>query len=76
MVISGVLFETVSGKVSAVALRLAQVKDIVIIGSDGDHKIAAVWRGKHGAVLLRAADQLFKSDPDILGIFPTFVGNE
>lgn len=76
MVISGVLFETASGKVSAVASRLAHVKGIEITGSDGDHKLSAVWRGKHGAGLLRAADQLLKSDPDIIGIFPTFVGKE
>ncbi len=76
MVISGVLFETVAGKVSAVSSRLAQVQGIEIKGTDGDHKIAVVWRGKHGAALLRAADKLLKSDPDILGIFPTFVATE
>ncbi len=76
MVISGVLFETVPGKVNEVAARLVSVDGIKVTGSDGDHKIAAVWRGKHGAALLRAADRLLKSDPDILGIFPTFVGKE
>jgi nitrate reductase NapAB chaperone NapD len=76
MVISGVLFETASGKVKSVAERLAHVKGIEITGSDGDHKLAVVWRGKHGAGLLRAADLLLKSDPDIVGIFPTFVGKE
>lgn len=76
MVISGVLIETVSGKVNEVASRLALVKGIEISGSDGDHKLAIVWRGTHGASLLRAADRLLKSDADILGIFPTFVGKE
>ncbi len=76
MVISGVLFETVSGRVKDVATRLSRVDGIEVTGTDGDHKIAAVWRGKHGVTLLRAADRLLKSDPDILGIFPTFVGKE
>ena len=76
MVISGVLFETVSGRVKEVAVRLAHVKGIEITGTHGDDKVAAVWRGRHGTRLLRAADQLLKSDPDILGIFPTFVGRE
>ncbi len=76
MVISGVLFETVAGKSTAVASRLAKVHGIEVKGTDGDHKVAVVWRGKHGSALLRAADRLLKSDPDILGIFPTFVGTE
>ncbi len=76
MVISGVLFETVAGKVDAVVSRLVKVDGLEITGTDRDHKIAAVWHGKHGAALLRAADRLLKSDPDILGIFPTFVGKE
>jgi hypothetical protein len=76
MVISGVLFETVAGRVEAVASRLRHVKGIEVTGTDGDNKVAALWRGQHGAGLLRAADQLIKSDPDILGVFPTFVGEE
>ncbi len=76
MIISGVLFETVAGKGKAVASRLEKVRGIEVKATDGDHKIAVVWRGKHGAALLRAADHLLKSDPDILGIFPTFVGTE
>jgi nitrate reductase NapAB chaperone NapD len=76
MVISGVLFETVAGRVNAVAARLELVKGIEVSGTEGDNKVAVVWRGQHGASLLRAADQLLKSDPDILGVFPTFVGRE
>ncbi len=76
MVISGVLFETVAGRVHLVASRLAHVKGIEITCTEGDNRIAVVWRGQHGAGLLRAAEQLRKSDPDILGIFPTFVGEE
>jgi hypothetical protein len=76
MVISGVLFETVAGRVHSVASRLANVKGIEITSTEGDNRVAVVWRGLHGAGLLRAADQLLKSDPDILGVFPTFVGTE
>ena len=76
MVISGVLFETVAGRVHAVAARLKHVKGIEISGTEGDNRVAVVWRGQHGASLLRAANQLIKSDPDILGVFPTFVGEE
>jgi hypothetical protein len=37
---------------------------------------STVTRPRRGAGLLRAADKLLKSDPDILGIFSTFVGKE
>jgi len=76
MVISGLLFETVAGRVHSVASRLRHVEGIEVTCTEGDNRVAVVWRGQHGASLLRAADQLLKSDPDILGVFPTFSGEE
>lgn len=76
MIISGVLFETISGRASIIAARLAQIEGIEITGTDGDNHLAAVWRGKDGFTLEEKATELLKSDAEILGIFPTFVGTD
>ena len=76
MVISGVVFETVAGRASAVAARLANIDGLEIAGSDGDSRFAAVWRAQDGTALQRAAEQLLNAEADILGIYPTFVGND
>jgi nitrate reductase NapAB chaperone NapD len=76
MIISGVLFETVPGRASAVAIRLAHIDGLEITGTDGDSKLAAVWRGKDGRELEQQAANLLKSESEILGIYPTFVGKQ
>ena len=76
MIISGVLFETVPGRVTAVATRLARIEGLEITGSDGHSRLAAVWCGADGRQLKREAEQLIKSENDILGIYPTFVGKD
>jgi nitrate reductase NapAB chaperone NapD len=75
MVISGVVFETLPGRVNAVAMRLAQLEGLEITGSDGHSRISAVWRGSNGRALEMQAERLLKSETDIVGIYPTFVGN-
>ncbi|MGI9101197.1 MAG: hypothetical protein ACR2IF_02020 [Terriglobales bacterium] len=76
MVISGVVVETIMGRASAVAARLALVNGIRVAGSDGDHTLALVWRARCAEALQRASEQLLHSDADIVGIYPTFVGRE
>ncbi len=76
MVISGVLFETIPGRASAVAMRISQLEGLEITGTDGHDHLSAIWRGKDGETLEREAERLLKSESDILGIFPTFVGKE
>jgi nitrate reductase NapAB chaperone NapD len=76
MVISGVLIETLPGRVSAVAERLARVDGLEIAGDDGNSRLAAVWRAEDGSQLEREAERLLQAESDILGIYPTFVGKE
>jgi hypothetical protein len=76
MIISGVLFETVRGRAGTVAMRLARIDGLELVGTDGDNHLSAVWRGPDGWKLEREAEQLINSDNDILGIYPTFVGND
>ncbi len=76
MIISGVLFETVPGRVKSVAMRLAQIDGLEITGTDGNNHLSAVWRGNNGHALEQQAEGLLKTETEILGIYPTFVGND
>ncbi|MFB3916214.1 MAG: chaperone NapD [Terriglobales bacterium] len=76
VIISGVLFETVPGRANSVAARLAQIENLEITGTDGNHRLVAIWRGKDGSTLEQQAEKLLQSESEILGIYPTFVGKE
>ena len=76
MIVSGVLFETIPGRAGAVAMRLAQIEGLEITGSNGRERLAAVWRGPDGHTLEKQAEQLLKTESDILGIYPTFIGQD
>jgi hypothetical protein len=75
-VVAGVVIETLPGAQARVASRLAGEPGIELAGGDGDRRIAAVWTGADGAELERLSDRLLAADPEVLGIFPTFVGED
>ena len=76
MMISGVIVETVSGRVGAVASRLVQVDGIEINGTDGVQTLSTIWKSRDGRTMERMASTLLKADQEILGIYPTFIGKE
>ena len=58
------------------AARLVSEPGLELTGSDGDRRIAAVWTGPSGRALEEMGERLLARDPDVLGIFPTFVGTD
>ncbi|HYG67401.1 MAG TPA: hypothetical protein VD838_07065 [Anaeromyxobacteraceae bacterium] len=76
MIVAGVVIETMPGEAARVAASLGAVDGLELQGSDGDRRLAGVWTGADGAALQRAAERLLASDPGILGVFPTFVGDD
>lgn len=72
----GLMIETVPGRGSAVAERLAARAGIEIVGGDGDRKVAAVWSSPGSEQLLAEAEELLRDDAEILGLFPTFIGKD
>jgi hypothetical protein len=75
-VVAGVVVETVPGAQVRVAARLAREPGIELAGGDGERRIAAVWVGADGAGLERLSERILSQDPEVLGIFPTFVGTD
>ncbi len=76
MVIAGVVIETAPGRAAEVAARLDGVSGLSVQGHDDAHRVAAVWSAPAGAQLEALSELLCRSDPDVRGVFPTFVGDE
>jgi hypothetical protein len=74
--VAGVLLVTRPGAAPRVAARLAGTRGLSFAGGDGDARIAAVWEGEDGAALEALAERLLESDPELLGVYPTFVGDD
>ena len=74
--VAGVLLVTRPGAAPRVAARLARMPGLSLAGGDGDARVAAVWEGADGAALEALAERLLSEDPDLLGVYPTFVGAE
>lgn len=76
MLIAGVVIETRPGRAADVAARLPGASGLEIHGHDGDRRVAAVWSAPEGQQLETLSELLSASDPDVLGVFPTFVGDD
>ncbi len=75
-VVVGAVVETRSGRAPSVACRLENIPDLNVVGGDGDRRLAIVWCSSSAKGLERDMEQLVKGDEEILGIFPTFMGQD
>jgi hypothetical protein len=73
MIVAGVVIETAPGAAPRVAARLLGERTLELRGGDGDRRLAAVFIGADGAALEALARRLVRSDPEVLGVFPTYV---
>jgi hypothetical protein len=74
VIVAGVVIETASGASPRVAARLLREREIALHGGDGARLIAAVFTGADGEALEAFADRLVREDAEVLGVFPTYVG--
>ena len=72
--VAGVLLLTAPGAGPRVAARLAAEPGLTLAGGDGDRRVAAVLEGADGGALEALSERLLAEDPEVLGVFPTFVG--
>lgn len=75
MIVAGVVIETVEGAAPRVAARLLALPGLELQGGDGDRRLAAVFTGRDGAALEALAERLLQEDPEVLGVFPTYVAD-
>jgi nitrate reductase NapAB chaperone NapD len=76
MVVAGLVIETLPERAASVAARLYLHRGLKIQGDDGDRRLAAVWTGADGEEMERVAEEIIATDEDVLGIYPTFVGQD
>lgn len=76
MIVAGVVIETCEGAASRVAARLAGRPGLTLQAGDGSRRLAAVWVGPDGQSLERMGEVLLQDDQEVLGVFPTFVGDD
>ncbi len=76
MIVAGVVIETLPGRAAEVAVRIAASEGLRIAGGDGDRHLAAVLSAGEGRTLESWAEELLRSDEDVVGVFPTFVGED
>ncbi len=74
--VAGLVFVTAPGAAVRVAARLVGEPGLTLSGGDGDSRVAAVWEAADGAALESLSERLLAKDPEVLGVFPTFVGND
>jgi nitrate reductase NapAB chaperone NapD len=76
MVIAGVVIHTQPGTAPQVALRLQGLPGLTIHAGDGSSRLAAVWSADSATALETMAEDLVSGADDIVGVFPTFIGED
>jgi hypothetical protein len=75
VIVAGVVIETLPGAAPRVAARLLHQAGLELQGGDGDCRLAAVFTGE-GCALEALAERLVHADPEVVGVFPTYVASE
>jgi hypothetical protein len=76
VIVAGVVIETLPGRAAEVAVRLAGAEGLRVAGGDGESHVAVVLSAGEGKSLESWAEELLRSDEDVVGVFPTFVGDD
>jgi hypothetical protein len=71
--VAGVVFKTKSGRARDVALRMAKLDGLEIIGIDADSQVTAIWKQWSFAFLEQSVNCVL-ADDDIEHLVPVFFG--
>ncbi len=74
--VAGAVVETLPGQAPAVAARLAGEPGLSLAGGDGRRLIAVVCEAADGEALEALSQRLLAEHPEVLGVYPTFVGDD
>jgi hypothetical protein len=68
--------ETLPGRARAVAEDMGHIKGMAGLAASGDHRVVATWSLPDSDNLEGLREVLQALNPDILEVYPTFVGDE
>ena len=74
MIVAGLVVETRADTAEQVAARLGAFPGVEVHGSN-PHGVAITWSGEDKESLDRVSEQIVTGDADIVGIYPTYLGD-
>jgi nitrate reductase NapAB chaperone NapD len=74
MIVTGIIIQTLPGRQVEVVARLHGAPGLQMRGGNGDDRIAAVWSAETAQELEEIIESLVDLDEDVIGVYPTFVG--
>ncbi len=76
MLVASIVVETLPGRASTVAGRMAQLAGMGSPAAEGDHRVVAIWKVPDSDTLEGLSEVLQAMNPEIVLVYPTVVGRE
>ena len=76
MLVASIVVETLPGRASTVADRMAHLTGMGSSAAEGDHRVVAIWKVPDSDTLEGLSEVLQAMNPEIVLVCPTVVGRE
>ncbi|HEY6546356.1 MAG TPA: hypothetical protein VI589_00560 [Vicinamibacteria bacterium] len=76
MRLAKIVVETLPGRARAVAEDMGHIKGMAALSSEGDHRVVGTWTIPENDTLEGISEVLQAMNPEILEVYPTFVGED
>jgi hypothetical protein len=76
MRLAKIVVETLPGRARAVAEDMGHIKGMAALAAEGDHRVSGTWTIPDDDSLEALSEVLQAMNPEILEVYPTFVGED
>jgi len=76
MLVAEIVVETLPGKAHLVAEHMGRITGMASLSAEGDHRVTATWKVPDDDTLEGLSEVLQALNPEIVHVYPTFVGQE
>lgn len=76
MRLTKIVVETLPGRARAVAEDMGHIRGMAALAAEGDHRVVGTWTIPDNDTLEGLSEVLQALNPEILEVFPTFVGDD
>jgi len=76
MLVARIVVETLPGKAHLVAEHMGRITGMAALSAEGDHRVTATWKVPDDDTLEGLSEVLQALNPEIVHVYPTFVGQE
>jgi hypothetical protein len=71
-----IVVETLPGRARAVAEDMGHIRGMAALTAEGDHRVVGTWTITDNDTLEGLSEVLQALNPEILEVYPTFVGDD